>query len=51
MAQDVLCEVRNCQHWAEGNQCQADQIFVVSHHGKHAGRQEETDCNTFKPKV
>ncbi|QPC47314.1 DUF1540 domain-containing protein [Mangrovibacillus cuniculi] len=50
MAQDVLCEVSNCTHWKNGNHCGADQIYVVSHSGKIADDQHETDCNTFKPK-
>ncbi|WP_077623370.1 DUF1540 domain-containing protein [Sediminibacillus massiliensis] len=49
MAQDVLCEVKNCVHWAEGNKCSADAIYVVSHAGKDASDQKETDCQTFEP--
>ncbi|GAE27509.1 hypothetical protein JCM9140_3659 [Halalkalibacter wakoensis JCM 9140] len=49
MAQDVLCEVNNCVYWAHGNQCEADKIYVVSHTGKEADKQEETDCKTFEP--
>ena len=49
MAVDVLCEVNNCVHWANGNKCEADQIYVVSHTGKEASNQEETDCQTFNP--
>ncbi len=49
MAQDVLCEVNNCVYWANGNQCEADKIYVVSHTGKEADNQEETDCKTFEP--
>ncbi|ADC48893.1 MULTISPECIES: DUF1540 domain-containing protein [Alkalihalophilus] len=49
MAQDVLCEVNNCVHWSHGNQCAADKIYVISHKGKQADRQEETDCKTFEP--
>ncbi|MFC0524418.1 DUF1540 domain-containing protein [Pontibacillus salicampi] len=49
MAQDVLCEVNNCVHNMDGQKCGADQIFVVSHTGKQADSQEETDCKTFKP--
>ncbi|GGE72960.1 DUF1540 domain-containing protein [Priestia taiwanensis] len=48
MAQDVLCEVNNCTHWRNGNKCSATQIYVVSHTGAHADRQEETDCKTFE---
>ncbi|QOY35785.1 DUF1540 domain-containing protein [Anaerobacillus isosaccharinicus] len=49
MAQDVLCEVSNCVHWATGNKCAAEEIYVVSHKGKEAAKQEETDCKTFEP--
>ena len=49
MAQDVLCEVNNCKFWANGNKCSADAIYVVSHRGKTAEKQEETDCKTFDP--
>ncbi|WP_186576574.1 DUF1540 domain-containing protein [Aquibacillus kalidii] len=51
MAQDVLCEVSNCKYWANGNKCKADAIYVVSHRGKRAANQEETDCQTFEPKI
>ncbi|HJV17082.1 MAG TPA: DUF1540 domain-containing protein [Bacillales bacterium] len=49
MAKDVLCEVNNCSYWANGNKCSAEQIYVVSHAGKKAETQHETDCNTFEP--
>lgn len=49
MAQDVLCEVNNCSYWAKGNKCSAKQIYVVSHTGKTADTQAETDCKTFEP--
>ncbi|MDF9296267.1 DUF1540 domain-containing protein [Geobacillus stearothermophilus] len=49
MAKDVLCEVRNCHYWAEGNRCSADAIYVVSHAGKMASDSSETDCKTFTP--
>ena len=32
-----------------GNKCNADAIYVVSHKGKKAFNNEETDCKTFKP--
>jgi hypothetical protein len=48
MAQDVLCEVNNCKYWANGNLCSADEIYVVSHTGKEASSQKETDCKTFE---
>ncbi|MBS4216721.1 DUF1540 domain-containing protein [Bacillus sp. FJAT-49711] len=50
MADDVLCEVENCHYWAKGNRCSADQIYVVSHTGKKAETEQETDCQTFKQK-
>lgn len=49
MAQDVLCEVSNCVHYAEGNRCTASEIYVVSQHGNAADSQQETDCKTFEP--
>ncbi len=49
LAQDVLCEVKNCHYWANGNKCSADAIYVVSHSGKTASEQTETDCKTFVP--
>lgn len=49
MAKDVLCEVNNCSYWAAGNKCNAQQIYVVSHTGKAANSQQETDCKTFEP--
>ncbi|WP_077615600.1 DUF1540 domain-containing protein [Caenibacillus caldisaponilyticus] len=49
MAKDVLCEVRNCFFWEEGNLCGADTIYVVSHVGKEAKNSRETDCKTFQP--
>jgi hypothetical protein len=49
MAKDVLCEVNNCKYWAQGNKCSAESIYVVSHVGKMARDQKETDCKTFEP--
>jgi hypothetical protein len=51
MAQDVLCEVNNCVHWKQGNNCGATQIYVVSHTGKQADNSKETDCKTFEPAI
>jgi hypothetical protein len=48
MAQDVLCEVNNCSYWANGNKCSAEQIYVVSHKGKQAHNDHDTDCQTFE---
>lgn len=50
MAQDVLCEVNSCKHWVSGNKCSASSIYVVSR-GQHARNSEETDCQTFEPKL
>ncbi|ANB57012.1 hypothetical protein GFC29_2139 [Anoxybacillus sp. B7M1] len=49
MAKDVLCEVKNCHYWAEGNRCSAEAIYVVSHTGTEASNSGETDCKTFVP--
>jgi hypothetical protein len=49
VAKDVLCEVNNCTYWAQGNNCSAESIYVVSHRGKTASDSEETDCKTFRP--
>jgi len=51
MAKDVLCEVKNCSFWEQGNQCGADQIYVVSHTGNQADTSKETDCKTFEPNL
>lgn len=50
MPENVLCEVNNCTFWGEGNNCNAEEIYVVSYHGKKAEEQKETDCNTFQKK-
>ncbi|WP_082208294.1 MULTISPECIES: DUF1540 domain-containing protein [Paenibacillus] len=52
MAQDVLCEVSACTHWAEQNKCTADTIFVVSHAAakEQTAEVQETDCQTFEKK-
>ncbi|WP_343840265.1 DUF1540 domain-containing protein [Salinibacillus aidingensis] len=44
-----MCEVKNCKYWAVGNKCTAEAIYVVSHSGKEANHQKETDCKTFEP--
>ncbi|QFT90312.1 hypothetical protein FIU87_16730 [Bacillus sp. THAF10] len=49
MPREVLCEVKNCNYWGQGNQCQADEIYVVSHKGNTAHDTKDTDCKTFKP--
>lgn len=50
MAKDVLCEVNNCTYWGEGNVCNADRIYVVTHKHAKAKTTEETDCKTFEAK-
>ncbi|MBB6451024.1 hypothetical protein HNR44_003014 [Geomicrobium halophilum] len=50
MAQDVLCEVQNCEYWGEGNYCEADRIYVVSRADERTTEQADTDCKTFRPK-
>lgn len=50
MAEDVLCEVQNCHYWQNGNNCGADRIYIVSHTGKKAETEQETDCQTFVQK-
>jgi len=49
MAKDVLCEVKNCEYWEQGNKCGAEAIYVVSHSGNTASDSRETDCKTFIP--
>ncbi|WP_078379292.1 DUF1540 domain-containing protein [Sutcliffiella halmapala] len=51
MAKDVevLCEVENCNYWGQGNRCNADAIYVVSHKGNTAHDSKDTDCKTFEP--
>ncbi|WP_066190690.1 MULTISPECIES: DUF1540 domain-containing protein [Gracilibacillus] len=51
MAKDVKCEVNNCMFWTEGNKCNADVIYVVSHTGHSAASKKETDCTTFQPSI
>lgn len=51
MAKDVSCEVANCIFWENGNNCGAKEIKVVTRKGKHAKDSDETDCQTFVPKV
>ena len=46
---EVLCEVSNCHYWGQGNLCNADAIYVVSHKGHEASNSKETDCKTFEP--
>lgn len=48
MAKDVLYEVNNCNFWANGNKCSAEQISVISNTGETASTTSETDCKTFE---
>jgi glutamine cyclotransferase len=50
VAKDVLCEVENCEYWGQGNVCNAERIYVVTHKETKATTAEETDCKTFEPK-
>lgn len=48
----VMCTVRNCSYWEDGNHCSASGIEInVDGGGNRAGYTAETNCNTFKPKV
>lgn len=49
MSNRILCSVRNCQYWDDGNICGADQIYVISTTGETAEHSRQTDCKTFKP--
>ncbi|WP_147532705.1 DUF1540 domain-containing protein [Bacillus marasmi] len=49
MAQDVLCDVSNCQFWKEGNRCAAEQIYVVNEGSEMAANSSGTNCKTFIP--
>lgn len=51
MSTEVICDVNNCQHWAEGNKCAAEVITVTTHAMKETKKSEETDCQTFEPGV
>lgn len=44
---EVACFVNSCTHWDSGNYCHASEIHV---NGMNAGKNEDTDCETFKPK-
>ncbi|MEK4563165.1 DUF1540 domain-containing protein [Alkalihalobacillus sp. NPDC078783] len=49
MAQQILCEVSSCMHWAGDNHCGATEIYVVNHHDKSKAKESaETDCKTFQ---
>ncbi|MBB5326271.1 hypothetical protein HNQ34_003405 [Anoxybacillus tepidamans] len=49
MAKDVLCEVKNCHYWSDGNRCSAEAIYVVNNAGTMAASSAETGCKTFRP--
>lgn len=44
----VKCFVNSCTHWNSGDYCHASEIHVQ---GNNAGKSEDTDCETFKPKT
>jgi hypothetical protein len=48
MAQQILCEVSSCVHWAGENHCGATEIYVVNHDKSKATESAETDCKTFE---
>lgn len=48
MAQQILCEVSSCLHWAGENHCGASEIYVVNHKKSEAQESAETDCKTFE---
>ncbi|MFD3261213.1 DUF1540 domain-containing protein [Paenibacillus lentus] len=50
MAQDVMCEVNSCLHWADNNKCSATSIYIISNSPDHTRKSEETDCKTFESK-
>ncbi len=63
MAQEIMCEVKSCYFWNEGERCGADRIFVVNSAptspsmevgniggASHARTSDETACKTFRPK-
>ncbi|MBP2000627.1 hypothetical protein J2Z69_001658 [Paenibacillus shirakamiensis] len=50
MAQDVLCEVNSCLHWAGENKCGATSIYIVGNSPSNTNTSEETDCKTFEAK-
>lgn len=47
MLRNVKCDVDSCKYWAQGNRCDADEIFITSH-VQEAERVKETDCETFE---
>ncbi|AZU60314.1 DUF1540 domain-containing protein [Neobacillus mesonae] len=52
MKVEVKCNVKDCKYWDEGDQCIADSIYVVGHHGgREADKVEETACKTFEKRT
>ena len=62
MPQEILCEVKSCYFYREGDHCGADRIYVVNSARtspsmefgsiggqSHAHTSEETACKTFRP--
>jgi Domain of Unknown Function (DUF1540) len=44
----VQCFVNTCTHWSSGDNCHATEIQVK---GMNAAQDQDTDCETFKPKA
>lgn len=44
---EVKCFVNSCDYWSSGNYCHSADIHV---NGPNAGKNEDTDCHTFKPR-
>ena len=63
LPQEILCEVKSCYFYQDGDRCSANRIYVVNNSRvspnmeigsiggqHHAHSSEETACKTFKPK-
>ncbi|MDO4563145.1 MAG: DUF1540 domain-containing protein [Clostridia bacterium] len=44
---NVRCDVSSCEYHTESNECTANAINVVKHHGDGSN---ETDCGTYAKK-
>jgi len=51
MAEDVLCEVKSCTFYEEGDKCTASSIYVVNQVTGQAETSDQTDCKTFEPRM
>ncbi|MGE5380278.1 MAG: DUF1540 domain-containing protein [Methylocystaceae bacterium] len=47
---DVHCTVNSCHFYQSGDLCRSNAIKVMSEGSREASTEEETCCNTFKPK-